>query len=138
MKLNWTAGITAAFIATGASAPMVFAQTGGAIILAQAEDEAALAEAQAILAEAGNLRSMSEDDLKERVKRARQLSRSDTLPADVNADVRASTVNGDIETDFPLTITGRFGPRRLNGTIGRGGRSLSLETVNGGIRIKKQ
>ena len=61
-----------------------------------------------------------------------------TLPADVNADVRASTVNGDIETDFPLTITGRFGPRRLNGTIGRGGRSLSLETVNGGIRIKKQ
>jgi hypothetical protein len=53
MKLNWTAGITAAFIATGASAPMVFAQTGGAIILAQAEDEAALAEAQAILAEGG-------------------------------------------------------------------------------------
>jgi outer membrane protein OmpA-like peptidoglycan-associated protein len=88
MKLNWTAGITAAFIATGASAPMVFAQTGGAIILAQAEDEAALAEAQAILAEAGNLQSMSEDDLKERVKRARQLSRSDTLPADVKESLK--------------------------------------------------
>lgn len=60
-----------------------------------------------------------------------------TLPAGVNTDVRASTVNGDIDTDFPLTVTGRFGPRRLNGTIGSGGRSLSLETVNGGIRIRK-
>ena len=60
-----------------------------------------------------------------------------TLPASVNAEVQARTVNGDIETDFPLTVTGRFGPRRLNGTIGSGGRTLSLETVNGQIRIRR-
>lgn len=60
-----------------------------------------------------------------------------TLPASANADVSASTVNGDISTDFPLTVQGRFGPRRLNGTIGQGGRALSLETVNGSIRIKR-
>jgi hypothetical protein len=60
-----------------------------------------------------------------------------TLPGDVNADVRASSVNGDIDTDFPLTVTGRFGPRRLNGTIGRGGRTLALETVNGAIAIRR-
>ncbi len=60
-----------------------------------------------------------------------------TLPADLSADVRASTVNGDISTDFPLTVTGRFGPRRISGTIGSGGRTLDLETVNGSIAIRK-
>ncbi len=58
-----------------------------------------------------------------------------TLPASVNADVRASTVNGDIETDFPLTVTGRFNTRRIRGTIGDGSRELSLATVNGDIRL---
>lgn len=60
-----------------------------------------------------------------------------TLPAGVSTDVRASTVNGDIESDFPLTVTGKFGPRSVRGTIGKGGRSLSLETVNGSINIRK-
>lgn len=61
-----------------------------------------------------------------------------SLPASVNADVSASTVNGDISTDFPLTVRGRFGPRRLSGTIGDGGRSLSLKTVNGSIAIERE
>jgi hypothetical protein len=59
------------------------------------------------------------------------------LPAQLNTDVRASTVNGEIDSDYPLTVTGRFGPRRVRGTIGTGGRSLSLSTVNGEIRLKK-
>ncbi len=60
-----------------------------------------------------------------------------TLPSDFSADVRASTVNGDISTDFPLTVTGRFGPRRISGTVGGGGRKLELETVNGSISLRK-
>jgi hypothetical protein len=60
-----------------------------------------------------------------------------TLPADLSTDVKAQTVNGDISTDFPLTVTGRISRRRLEGTIGNGGRSLSLETVNGGITLKR-
>jgi Putative adhesin len=59
------------------------------------------------------------------------------LPQRLDTEVRATTVNGDLESDFPLTITGRFGPRRMRGTIGAGGRSLSLSTVNGEIRLKK-
>jgi DUF4097 and DUF4098 domain-containing protein YvlB len=59
------------------------------------------------------------------------------LPANLSTDVRASTVNGEIVTDFPLTVTGRLGPRRLNGTIGSGGRRLDLATVNGSIRLRK-
>ncbi len=60
-----------------------------------------------------------------------------TLPPALSTEVRAETVNGDIESDFPLMVSGRFGPRRLNGTIGNGGRRLELRTVNGGIRLKK-
>ncbi len=59
------------------------------------------------------------------------------LPASLSAEVRAETVNGDIFTEFPLTVTGRFGPRRLRGTIGAGGRELALSTVNGNIRLRK-
>ena len=59
------------------------------------------------------------------------------LPPNVSTEVRASTVNGDIETDFPLMVTGRLGPRRVTGTIGSGGRRLALETVNGSIRLRK-
>src|SRR2546422_400582 len=59
------------------------------------------------------------------------------LPAKLDTDVRATTVNGDIESDYPLMISGKFGPRRLRGTIGAGGRGLSLSTVNGEIRLRK-
>ena len=59
------------------------------------------------------------------------------LPSSVSARVEAKTVNGGIESDFPLTVTGRFGPRRVSGTIGGGGRDLRLETVNGGIHIRQ-
>src|SRR5216117_1920719 len=55
----------------------------------------------------------------------------------LDTEVRANTVNGDIETDWPLMISGRFSQRRLRGTIGAGGRGLSLSTVNGEIKSKK-
>jgi hypothetical protein len=59
------------------------------------------------------------------------------LPAGAAAEVDARTVNGRIETDFPLEVSGRISRRRLRGTIGGGGRKLSLETVNGGIHLEK-
>jgi len=59
------------------------------------------------------------------------------LPARLDTEVRATSVNGDLVSDYPLTVSGRFGPRRMRGTIGAGGRSLSLSTVNGEIRLKK-
>lgn len=59
------------------------------------------------------------------------------LPAGASADIKAATVNGDIETAFPLTVTGKIGRRRIEGTIGAGGRLLELETVNGSIELTK-
>lgn len=61
-----------------------------------------------------------------------------TFPSTLNTEVRASTVNGDISTDFPMTVTGRVTRRRLEGTIGGGGRMLSLDSVNGSITLKKE
>jgi DUF4097 and DUF4098 domain-containing protein YvlB len=60
-----------------------------------------------------------------------------SIPESAALTVSASTTNGDISTDFPLTVRGRFGPRHLSGTIGGGGRSISLETVNGDIALHK-
>ena len=60
-----------------------------------------------------------------------------TLPSTLSTEVRAETVNGDIDSDFPLLVVGRFGPRHVRGTIGSGGRRLELGTVNGSIRLRK-
>lgn len=61
-----------------------------------------------------------------------------SFPGELNTLVTAETVNGDIVTDWPLTVRGRFGSKNLNGTIGNGGgRVLALSTVNGDIEIRK-
>jgi Putative adhesin len=61
-----------------------------------------------------------------------------TLPATLSTDVRASTVNGEISADFPITVQGKISRRRLEGTIGGGGRTLALESVNGSITLKRE
>jgi hypothetical protein len=60
-----------------------------------------------------------------------------SLPASVNADVEMHTVNGRLSSDFPLTVEGSFSPRRLHATLGKGGPTLRLSTVNGSIRLRK-
>jgi hypothetical protein len=60
------------------------------------------------------------------------------LPADASTDVDATTVNGGTDTEFAIAVTGKVNPRRLTGTIGGGGRSLDLETVNGSVRLKRR
>lgn len=57
---------------------------------------------------------------------------------DLNAQVNASTVTGSIETDYPLEVRGRFMNRRLSGTVGSGGRVLSMETTNGRIELRRR
>ena len=59
------------------------------------------------------------------------------LPAQLDARVEAKTVNGSITTDYPLTVNGRFTGRNVKETLGRGGREVHLETVNGSIKLKK-
>ena len=57
------------------------------------------------------------------------------LPDGTDADVEIRTVNGAIDTEFPLTIRGRWGPKSASGEIGGGGPDIDLRTVNGGIAL---
>ena len=59
------------------------------------------------------------------------------LPKDTSANLHARMMNGGFQTDFPLMVQsmGRRN-RRVDGVIGKGGRDLELETVNGGIRLR--
>ncbi|HZJ00277.1 MAG TPA: DUF4097 family beta strand repeat-containing protein [Gemmatimonadaceae bacterium] len=58
-------------------------------------------------------------------------------PASLDARVRLGTLHGSITSDYPVQLSGRFGPRRAEGTIGRGGREIEMETVNGSIELRK-
>lgn len=61
-----------------------------------------------------------------------------SFPSDLSAVVKGETVNGGITSAFPVTIEGRWGPKEMRGTIGGGRSKLSVETVNGGITIRKR
>lgn len=60
------------------------------------------------------------------------------LPHDASMEVHASTVNGSMTADFPLTVQGKWGPKRMRGTVGEGGRTLSLSTVNGDLMLRRR
>lgn len=57
------------------------------------------------------------------------------LPQSPNADVSASTVNGSISTDFPLTVKGHWVGKNMSGTLGSGGVHIELNNVNGSIHV---
>jgi DUF4097 and DUF4098 domain-containing protein YvlB len=58
-----------------------------------------------------------------------------TLPAAVDADVTANTVSGSTQTARALNVTSGPAHHELRGTLGAGGRRITLGTVNGSIRI---
>ena len=60
-----------------------------------------------------------------------------TLPKGLKAHLKASTVNGKINTDFPVTVKGLIS-KSVDGQINGGGRLIHLKTVNGSIRLKEQ
>jgi hypothetical protein len=60
------------------------------------------------------------------------------MPDDSSADVKFSSVNGSMNSDFPLTISNGFPVgHSAHGTIGKGGRALVVDTVNGNVSLKK-
>ncbi len=60
-----------------------------------------------------------------------------TLPKGLNANLKASTVNGKINTDFPVTVKGLIS-KSVDGVINGGGELIHLKTVNGSIRLKER
>jgi DUF4097 and DUF4098 domain-containing protein YvlB len=61
------------------------------------------------------------------------------IPAKANAQVDAETLNGNISSEFGLTVEkGEWIGRSMEGLIGSGGARITLETVNGNIEVKKR
>ena len=61
-----------------------------------------------------------------------------SVPSGANAQVRASTVHGQISNDFGLVVEeGQYVGRNLSGQIGSGGPRIRLNNVNGSITIKR-
>jgi len=57
------------------------------------------------------------------------------LPPNAHGDVRARSLNGELNSDLPRIVRGSYEGRGFHGTLGSGGGAITLRTVNGGIRI---
>ena len=58
------------------------------------------------------------------------------IPASYSARVEASTVNGNISVDFPVTVQGKIG-NDLAFNLGSGGATIRAVTTNGGVKVTK-
>lgn len=58
-----------------------------------------------------------------------------SLPATAGFTLSMSTVSGDLTSDFPLQMRGRFNRRSINATVNNGGSDLDVSTVSGDVRI---
>ena len=61
-----------------------------------------------------------------------------TLPGDAGFEVNATSVDGGLESDFPITVQGRWGPRSLRGRVGDGRTSIRISTVDGEVAIRRR
>ncbi len=59
-----------------------------------------------------------------------------TLPPNASGIVNGRTRNGDVESDYPLTVSGNEN-KTVTGQIGSGSHKIELSSVDGNLRIKK-
>lgn len=57
------------------------------------------------------------------------------VPKNYNAQLETATVNGSLDLDFPVTLSGRTN-RNISVKIGNGGKTIKATTTNGGVKIK--
>jgi len=55
----------------------------------------------------------------------------------INAHVSLTTGGGDIATDFPITLSGRFPGRGLEGNIGQGSAKISMSAWAGDVELRR-
>ena len=62
-----------------------------------------------------------------------------TLPSDVNATLKADSLNGNITNDFGLPVRkGQYVGRDMYGRIGSGEAQIKLSSVNGGLTVTRK
>ena len=60
-----------------------------------------------------------------------------SVPENYSARVETGTVNGSVNTEFPVTVQGRI-TRQLALNLGSGGALIRAMTTNGGVNLKKR
>jgi DUF4097 and DUF4098 domain-containing protein YvlB len=55
----------------------------------------------------------------------------------INASVSVSTYSGDFDSDFPVTLNGSSGRKRMSFTLGTGSARLELESFDGTVALRK-
>ncbi len=61
-----------------------------------------------------------------------------SLSADLSADLDLETVDGSLNCDLKLSVQNIKGGKKITGRINQGGPLISLQTVDGHIRIKEK
>jgi len=61
-----------------------------------------------------------------------------SVPSNFAAEIDASTGNGEVVSDFPITVTGRLSKSHIRGTIGSGGPRIRLSSGNGTIELLRR
>jgi hypothetical protein len=56
---------------------------------------------------------------------------------ELHARLRATTLNGSIRSDYPMTVHGTVSRRNIDAVLGAGGPDLQMKTVNGTIEIRR-
>lgn len=59
------------------------------------------------------------------------------LPPNFSAHVQASTVNGRVHSDFPMTVSGDIG-KNMSFQLGTGGPTIEARTTNGSVTIGRR
>jgi hypothetical protein len=59
------------------------------------------------------------------------------LPADIHADLDASTHDGHISMGMPLTVEGNFSSSQIHGKMNGGGQLITVRTGDGSIHLSK-
>jgi DUF4097 and DUF4098 domain-containing protein YvlB len=55
----------------------------------------------------------------------------------INASVSVSTYSGNMESDFPITLSGITPGKRMNFTMGNGSARLEIESFDGTVSLRK-
>jgi DUF4097 and DUF4098 domain-containing protein YvlB len=56
---------------------------------------------------------------------------------DLKADLDASTTNGHVSIEFPVTANVKRGSRTFHGTIQGGGAKITIQTTNGNVEVRR-
>ena len=60
-----------------------------------------------------------------------------TIPSNYSANLETGTVNGSVNIDFPVTVSGRIDRKQFSTTLGSGGPLVRATTTNGSVTIRK-